>query len=223
MIKEISKFYLYLAVIGLVLCSSACTHKKQHVLPFVGNYDIVYTRVDGKERQDTIYPKVPAFTYWNEDSVKIHSSSFKGKLWIVDFFFTSCPTICPVMTTNLRKVNHALAAFKSDVQFISFTINPDYDRPSVLRQYKKLHGITASNWTFLAGDEERTHQMGIENFQTFAGRDDEAEGGYVHSGAFTLVDKEGYVRGVYLGTDNKEVQRLIHDVKKLLSLEYGIN
>ena len=212
-----------MSLAGLLVCLYSCSEKKKHVLPFIGNYDIIYARVDGKEYQDTVYPKVPKFTFLNQDSIKTSSTMFAGKLWVVDFFFTSCPTICPVMTTNLKKVNHALSRYKSEIQFISFTINPDYDQPSILRKYRKLHGISATNWSFLAGDEAKTHQMGIENFQTFAGRDDEAEGGYAHSGAFTLVDKEGYVRGVYLGTDNQEVKRLINDVKKLLAYEYGIN
>ena len=78
------------------------------------------------------------------------------------------------------------------------------------------------NWQFFTGNEAETHRLGIENFQIFAGRDDESEGGFAHSGAFTLVDKEGYVRGVYLGTDKKQVKQLEHDVRLLLKEEYGI-
>lgn len=87
----------------------------------------------------------------------------------------------------------------------------------------KHHGIKSANWQFLTGNEEETHRLGIENFQIFAGRDDEAEGGFAHSGAFTLVDKEGYVRGVYLGTDKAQVELLEKDLRKLLKYEYGIN
>jgi protein SCO1/2 len=75
---------------------------------------------------------------------------------------------------------------------------------------------------FLTGDEEETHYLGIENFKTFAGRDEEEAGGFAHSGAFTLVDKEGYVRGVYLGTDKKQVKQLEEDLRKLLKYEYNI-
>ena len=112
--------------------------------------------------------------------------------------------------------------------FISFTINPKNDQPSVLKAYKKKNGIKAKNWTFLTGDEAETHRLGIENFQTFAGRDEEAEGGYAHSGAFTLVDKKGYVRGVhavtgYDGSVNKnEYKRLKKEVIELLNYEYNI-
>lgn len=219
--RTFSKYGILFLVFGHILL--ACDSKKERVLPFIGNYDIVYSEVDGKERQDTIYPRVPDFSFVNEDSVRVRSSDLKGKVWVVDFFFTTCPTICPIMTTQLKRLQHKTIDLQSEIQFISFTINPDYDSPSILKKYRKLHGITANNWVFLNGDEERTHQMGIEGFQIFAGRDDEAEGGYAHSGAFTLVDKEGYVRGVYLGTDPKQVDQLEKDIRKLLKYEYDID
>lgn len=111
----------------------------------------------------------------------------------------------------------------SNIQFISFTIDPDRDTPRMLKRYKKHHGIESGNWTFLTGNEEKTHLLGIENFQIFAGRDEESQGGFAHSGAFTLVDKEGFVRGVYLGTDSKQVEQLEKDVRLLLKEEYGIS
>lgn len=212
-------FVLFMSSLALFACQS----KKVRVLPYIGNYDIIYTEVNGKEHQDTIYPKVPDFVFTNEDSISVRSEEWKGKVWIVDFFFTTCPTICPIMTTQLKHLQRKTIDIQDHLQFISFTINPDHDVPSVLQKYKKFHGIDATNWVFLNGDEEKTHQLGIENFQIFAGRDDEAEGGYAHSGAFTLVDKEGYVRGVYLGTDPKQVDQLEKDLRKLLKYEYNVD
>lgn len=211
--------------IGLLILIASCTSKeeKKHVLPFIGNFDIEYKLVDGVEVTDTVYPTVPYFYFRNQDSVLVKSTDMKGKVWIADFFFTTCPTICPTMTKNLKALNDATQDLKKDVQFMSISINPDHDTPSVLKKYKKHHGITATNWQFFCGDEEETHTLGIENFQIFAGRDDEAEGGYAHSGAFTLVDKEGYVRGVYLGTDKKQVEQLEKDLRLLLKEEYGID
>ena len=165
---------------------------KKHVLPFIGNFDIEYKLVDGIE------------------------------VWIADFFFTSCQTICPTMTTNLKRLNKETEDIQDHIQFISFTIDPDRDSPETLKRYKNHYGIESKNWTFLTGDEEKTHLLGIENFQIFAGRDDESQGGYAHSGAFTLVDKEGFVRGVYLGTDAKQVDQLQKDLRLFLNEEYGI-
>jgi protein SCO1/2 len=192
-------------------------------LPFIGNYDIEYKLIDGKEVSDTVYPTIPYFYFLNDDSVIVKSTEMEGKVWVVDFFFTTCPTICPTMTKNMQKLNAATKDLHDELQFISISINPQHDTPSILKRYREHYKATASNWQFFTGKEAETHQLGIENFQIFAGRDEESEGGYAHSGAFTLVDKEGYVRGVYLGTDDKQVIQLEKDIRKLLKEEYGNN
>ncbi|MEY3425120.1 MAG: hypothetical protein RL679_478 [Bacteroidota bacterium] len=206
-----------------ILVSCSAINEKKHVLPFIGNYDIEYKLIDGKEVSDTVYPTIPYFYFLNDDSVLVKSTDMEGKIWVADFFFTTCPTICPTMTKNMQKLNAATKDLHDDLQFISISINPQHDTPSILKRYREHYKATASNWQFFTGKEAETHQLGIENFQIFAGRDEESEGGYAHSGAFTLVDKEGYVRGVYLGTDEKQVIQLEKDIRKLLKEEYGNN
>lgn len=203
-----------------LLFSSCSSDKKVRVLPFIGNYDIEYSMKNGVEVADTVYPKMIPFEFYNQDSVKVSNADFKGKVWIADFFFTTCPTICPTMTKNLKWLNDQTKDLEEEVQFLSITINPNHDAPSKLLAYKNHYKINAKNWSFLTGDEVFTHQLGIEHFQIFAGQDAAAAGGYAHSGAFTLVDKEGYVRGVYLGTDMKHVKQLEKDLRKLLKYEY---
>lgn len=206
-----------------ILVSCSAINEKKHVLPFIGNYDIEYKLIGGKEVSDTVYPTIPYFYFLNDDSVLVKSTDMKGKIWVADFFFTTCPTICPTMTKNMQKLNTSTKDLHDDLQFISISINPQHDTPSILKRYREHYKATASNWQFFTGKEAETHQLGIENFQIFAGRDDESEGGYAHSGAFTLVDKEGYVRGVYLGTDEKQVIQLEKDIRKLVKEEYGNN
>ena len=214
------RLFLVLLVSWIVIAS--CTEqKKVRVLPIVGNYDVEYDTINGKEVTDTIYPKIPNFTYLNQDSIQITSSAMKGKVWIADFFFTSCPSICPKMTSQMKRLAILTKDLDKHIQFISFTINPTYDRPSKLRAYRKHYGVTAKNWQFLTGDEEATHALGVDYFQVFANKDIESAGGYAHSPAFVLVDKEGYVRGVYIGTDTKQVDLLQKDVRKLLAYEYN--
>ena len=187
---------------------------KKRVLPILGNYDLEYITVDGEKRVDTLFHKIADFKYLNEDSVWKTNKDFKNKLWIAEFFFATCPTVCPAMNLQLKNKN---------LQTIQFD-----DTPSVLRQYKERTGINAKNWTFLSGNEEETHRLGIESFLTFAGKDEESEGGYAHSGSFTLVDKEGHVRGVYRVTDLNgkvdagEYQRMKTEIVKLLNDEYNI-
>ena len=210
-------------ILLLTLLSCNQSEKKVRVLPYVGNFDIVYSMVNGKEVADTVYPKMIDFSYFNQDSLVVKSADMKGKIWIADFFFTSCPTICPKMTEQMKRLNGMTKDINEHIQYISFSINPKYDTPEQLRKYIQVHKIKAKNWQFFTGNEARTHDLGINNFQIFAGQDASAAGGYAHTGAFALVDKEGYVRGVYLGTDPKEVNKLEIDLRKLLKYEYSIN
>ena len=225
--KNTISYFQFLSVkkstyLFLLLLLTACeSDKKVRVLPIIGNYDVEYSTVDGKEVTDTIYPKIPEFSYLNQDSVMISSKSMKGKVWIADFFFTSCPTICPKMTSQMKRLSFLTKDLEKYVQFLSFTINPTKDQPSVLRKYIKLHGITAKNWYFFTGDEEQTHDLGVNYFNVFANKDIASEGGYAHSPAFVLVDTEGYVRGVYVGTETKQVDLLQKDLRKLLKYEYN--
>lgn len=215
-----------LASFVFLLIVFSCSVKEEEVkkvLPILGNYDIEYNLIDGVEVADTIYPTIPFFHYLNEDSVRIKSTDLKGKIWVADFFFTTCSTICPKMTAQMKRLNAMTADISDQVQFISFSINPGYDQPSILKRYKKHHGITAKNWVFLTGNEEETHRLGIENFMIAAGEDADAVDGYAHSEAFTLVDKEGYVRGVYNIADPAQVDQLNKDIRKLLKYEYDIN
>lgn len=212
--------------IGMLLYSCKEVPTK---LPILGNADIVYLQKDGVTIADTVYPKIPTFTFLNEDSILVSNENFKNKIWIVEFFFATCPTICPIMQKQLKNVVKATKGFENNIEFISFTIDPTNDSPSKLKAYKKQNKILNKNWSFLTGDEATTHRLGIENFLTFAGRNEEALGGYAHSGSFTLVDKAGYVRGVYnvtnfdLSVNKSEYNRLINDVESLLINEYGIS
>lgn len=200
----------------VVLAIGCVEEKKKKVLPVLGLADVNYAT------GDTVYPTIPDFEYLNQDSVMIKSKDMKGKVWIADFFFTSCPTICPVMTTQMKRLQAMTEDLSDDVQFLSFSINPTNDQPSVLRRYIEHHGITAKNWYFFTGNEKATHELGVNYFMVHANADEDSPGGYAHSPAFTLVDKDGYVRGVYVGTDTDQVNLLEKDLRKLLKYEYDV-
>lgn len=212
-----------LAVVLFNSCTEKAEEKKARVLPLVGNYDIEYRTVNGKEIADTVYPKVPAFAYLNQDSVMVDSKSMKGKVWIADFFFTSCPTICPPMTSQMKRLNILTKDLEEHLQFMSFTIDPDTDTPQTFRDYIKSHGIAAKNWQFFTGDEDETYELALDFFFVGAERNEDAAGGFEHNDTFVLIDKEGYVRGLYKGSETKDVDRLEKDIRKLLKHEYNVN
>jgi len=215
-----------LSIIGvlclLVLCLSCSDEKQKSDLPYLGNFDVEYSSVDGVKVTDTIYPTIPSFAYTNQHGKTVKSSDMKGKVWVADFFFSTCPTICPIMTKQMKRLNTMTDDINEHIQYLSFSINPEYDQPEILTKYIEHHGIEAANWNFLTGNEAETHALGVDNFLVHAESDENSPGGYAHSPAFVLVDQEGYVRGVYVGTDPIEVNRLEKDLRKLLSIEYGV-
>ncbi len=210
----------------IVILVSSCKsepEKKPRALPYFGNYDIVVSETDGVQSVDTIFPKIPAFSYLNQDSTLITSRSMKGKVWIANFFFTSCPSICPPMIAQMKRLNVITQDLAGEVQFMSFSIDPKTDQPHVLRNYIKNNGIQTKNWQFFTGEEAKTHRLGVMHFMVHADKDPMAAGGFAHSDGLVLVDREGYVRGVYRGTQTADVDKLNKDLRKLLQIEYGID
>lgn len=213
------------ALTGLVAisCGNPQPEKKPRALPYAGNFNIVVSETDGVRSVDSIYPTIPYFQYLNQDSVMIRSTEMKGKVWIANFFFSHCPSICPPMTSQMKRLNIMTGDINQYLQYMSFSIDPTRDTPARLREYIREYGIEAKNWHFFTGDEARTHRLGVENFLVHAASDAVAPGGFAHSDGLVLVDREGYVRGIYHGTITEEVDQLNKDVRKLLSIEYGID
>lgn len=149
--------------------------------------DLAFIVGNGQKR------KVPNFSFMNQDSVLVSNTDYLGKVYVVDFFFTTCPTICPIMTTNLVALQNT---FKDNEEFglVSFTINPRYDTPNVLRTYAKKYGANHPNWNFLTGAQQDIYALAREGFYVLTNENENAPGGFEHSGMFALVDKDGYFR-----------------------------
>jgi protein SCO1/2 len=214
---EKNKSYLIIScLIGLILNSCDSGKKK---LPIFGERDWTTKTVDGKEVTDTIYNSIPSFKFVNQKGDTVTEKITEGKVYVADFFFTSCPTICPVMKKQMVKVYNEFKT-NPDVLIVSHTIDPDHDTPKVLSQFAADLGITGTQWQFLTGPKEKIYEIGEKSYMSTAKADSTAEGGFIHSGAFILVDKEKHVRGMYDGTTEEGTQRLIADMKVLLD-EYN--
>ncbi|MFD1293222.1 SCO family protein [Lutibacter holmesii] len=169
--------------------------------------------------------EVPNFEFTNQDGNLISNSFYEDKVWVVEFFFTTCPTICPKMNANMVKIQNEYYA-NLDFGLASFSINPKHDTPEILKAYANAHGATLKNWHFLTGNQEVIYQLANTGFTLFAGENSEAEGGFEHSGMFALIDKEGNIRSrldelgnpiaFYDGLDPKGVQMIIEDIAILL-------
>jgi len=189
---------------------------------------LAYVVQDGERR------RVPEFELLDQDSLPFSSAEMKGRVWVLDFFFTTCPTICPRMSTNLRAIQDAFE--EEELGIISITINPRYDTPAMLREYAAKFGA-GPQWKFLSGEQEYIHRLARQGFYMYAAEGDQYRGGFEHSGLFALIDREGFIRSrqdefdnplIYYrgsvlpedGTDSdgepEQIGILIEDIKKLL-------
>ncbi|WP_374757499.1 SCO family protein [Dyadobacter arcticus] len=185
-------------------------------LPILGERDWTKKTVDGKEVVDTIYNTIPSFSFVDQNGDTISEAFVKDKIYVTDFFFTTCPTICPVMKRQMIKVYHAYEG-NPELKILSHSIDPEHDTPKVLKQYATDLGIQGNQWLFLTGQKEKIYEIGQKSYMVTAKKEQSAEGGYIHSGAFILVDKERHVRGMYDGTTEEGTQKLIADIQTLLS------
>jgi len=182
--------------------------------------DVIPKTVDGKVINDTIWHRIPEFSFIDQEGRIIDRSHIDGRIAVVDFFFTSCRTICPPMQRQMRNLIWELDdEYFEEVRFLSFTVDPEYDTPEVLKAYAKQMEADTSRWSFATGPKEEIYKLGVEGFFLTTQEDLEAEGGFLHSEKFVLVDKEGHIRGLYNGTDSDEVRDLEEDIKMLLGME----
>ena len=209
---KITKSIVYWLLIT-VYCS--CSDSKEK-LPILGNREAIVKTVNGKQITDTLYHQIPDFEFINQDSVKITQKDFAGKIYVADFFFTTCPTICPKMKTQMLRI---FKKFKDNpkVAILSHTIDPRHDTPAVLKEFSKNLGIQNSMWNMVTGDKAKIYEIGQKSYMVSATDDPTQPGGIVHSGAFILVDKNRHIRGIYDGTEPERVDKLMADMEILLN------
>jgi len=192
--------------------------------------DLGYIELYGENK------KVPDFQFVNQNGDSISNNDYLGKVYIVEFFFTTCPSICPIMNKNLVEVEKELGRNK-DFGIVSISIDPQHDTPAVLKEYAANYGIDNPNWNFLTGNKEDIYTLANQGFGIFANIDESVPGGFAHSGMFALVDREGYIRSridqfgnpiiyykgsierglsVLEGEEEPQIDILIEDLKKLL-------
>ena len=177
-------------IIGLLVWLAACEQKKE--LPILGS----------------VGHTVPAFELTDQDSRKVTNATFKGKIYVAGFFFTSCPTICPKMQVQMQRFHEKFRDNPDDVLLLSHSIDPKYDTPPVLKIYAENLDAESKKWYFVTGDKEKIFEIGQKGYMVTAKDDKTAPGGILHSGALILVDRRQRIRGFYDGTQPNEVTNL---------------
>jgi len=213
--------YKYWAFVGLFILCSCGTKKDTKAtidmprLPYMGEYDIIEKTENGKTIYDTVFTTIPSFSFINQDGKTITEKEYEGKVYIADFFFTTCPSICPKMTNTLTLVQEKL---KDEPNFaiLSHSIDPEYDQPEILKTYATKNNANTQIWNFVTGDKDEIYDICENYYMSYAKEDSLAEGGYVHSGFLILIDKNKFVRAAYDGTRPEVADSIVNDVKFLL-------
>tara|TARA_B110000259_G_scaffold184076_1_gene230402 strand:- start:2360 stop:3061 length:702 start_codon:yes stop_codon:yes gene_type:complete len=187
--------------------------------------ELSFVKLNGKKK------KVSDFVFLNQDNLFIGNEDFLGKVFIAEFFFTSCPSICIEMNKNMKILDNEFGD-RDDFGIASFTIDPDHDTPKVLKEYSELLEVKSKNWHFLTGDVTDIYDLSNSGFNIFSSINPDVAGGFEHQGFFALIDQNGYIRSrtnsmgspivYYLGIEDENsekqgVDMLKEDILKLLN------
>lgn len=196
-------------IAGLFL--AGCGSRQDESLPILGERTLHEKEVDGKTVLDTVYHTIGPFQFVDQDSSVVNNGTFKNKIYVADFFFTSCQTICPKMDAQMRRVYDSISNMP-DVMLLSHTIDPEYDTVALLHDFARRLGVTSAKWHFVTGNQDSIYSIAQRSYFVTAMEDKTEPGGFIHSGAFLLVDKNGRIRGKYDGTVPEDVDRMIKDI-----------
>lgn len=203
-----------LLALALVLTALAACRPAPERLPILGE------RLGVKPGKtvgtvDTVYHTIPDFEFTNQHGQPVTAKTFDGKVYVASFFFTTCPTICPKMNSQLLKIYQEFKG-NPEVALLSHSIDPRHDTVPVLAEYAKNLGVTGNQWQFVTGEKAKTYEIAQKSYFVSALDDASAPGGIVHSGAFVLIDKEKRIRGIYDSTKDEDVNLLKAHLRMLL-------
>ncbi|GAA4425398.1 SCO family protein [Pontibacter saemangeumensis] len=195
-------------------CSESGANGK--TLPILGEREAVERELNGKTVVDTLYHQIPDFAFVDQDSQQVTQQTVEGKIYVTDFFFTSCPSICPKMKSQMLRVYEKFED-NPDLLLLSHSIDPQHDTVAVLKDYAERLGVKAEKWHFLTGEKDSIYDIAMKYLVAVQEEGDAASGGFTHGGHFVLVDGQRRIRGVYDGTKEASVDQLIQDIPLLLN------
>jgi protein SCO1/2 len=197
----------FLPLLLLLVLANACVQNTADSLPILGQTETV--------NGETIYHSIPDFSFVNQDSQTVTNANFAGKAYVVDFFFISCPTICPKMTKQMLRVHDQFAG-DDRLLFLSHSIDTKYDTIPRLKSYAENLGVSSVRWHFVTGEKDQIYEIADDYF-SIALEDPSAPGGYDHSGRLILIDENRHIRSFCDGTDPKAVDKFMEDIGLLLA------
>lgn len=210
------KFFGVLLIFSIITISLFYTAlKPKKSLPIYNPSDVNPELVDSTVQYKSKYHRIADFSFTNQNGKTITQKDYEEKIYVADFFFTTCGSICPKMTTNLVDVQKAFLD-NPEVKLLSFTVMPDIDNVSVLKDYAKANGVIDAKWNLVTGEKKTIYAMARKSFLAVKQGKPEELYDMVHTENFVLVDTKRRIRGFYDGTKKEEIQRLIEDINWLL-------
>jgi len=209
-------FRSYLLLISLFVGVLSCNQLSKKELPVYNPSDINPELVDRALQEKNSNHTVSDFELINQNGEVITQENYKDKVYVVDFFFTSCPSICPIMTNNMVKLQNEFLNTK-EVMFLSLSVTPDIDSIPVLRKYATDKGVIDSKWNVTTGKKKHIYELARKSYFAVVEQGDGGLQDFIHTPNFILVDKKKQIRGIYDGTDDDEIERLVNDLKILTS------
>ena len=219
MYKTIYKYRLFLAVfisiafIILSLFYNALTPKK--TLPIFQPNDVNSELVDSSIQHVKRFHKIKSFEFLNQNGEKISEKDYDGFVYVADFFFTTCPSICPIMTDNMLKIQSYIKD-KKKVKLLSFSVTPEIDSVQVLKEYSIEKGVDDKYWNLLTGDKSKIYSLARKSFLVVKENAESNSHDMIHTENFVLVDREKRIRGFYKGTDDEDIEVLKEDIDILI-------
>ncbi len=180
-------------------------------LPILGNHRLDTTLKAGKQQIDTVFHTIPPFNFINQKGETVTEEVVKGKVYVVEYFFTTCKSICPIMSNQLSRVYNN----QKDVMILSHTVDPETDSPEILDLYASKYNADSKRWIFLTGAKSELYKQARTGYLLDAQEGNGGPEDFIHTQNFALIDKKGRIRGFYDGTDSSSVNELITDINFL--------
>ncbi|WP_033961635.1 SCO family protein [Psychroserpens jangbogonensis] len=211
---KIKTSYLSALLCFVFLVLSSCNTKEKKVLPIYNPADFKPELVDKTLREKTIYHTVSDFSLINQNGKVITQDNYKDKIYVTDFFFTTCATICPIMTDNMVKIQEAFLN-DDDIMFLSLSVTPEIDNVSVLKEYASRKGVIDAKWNVTTGNKKHIYNLARKSYFAVVEKGDGDLQDFIHTPNFILIDKQKQIRGIYDGTNDEDIKRIIEDINNL--------
>lgn len=203
-----------LLIITVTIALLYFTFDNKEMLPVYNPSDFNPELVDVSLRNKVKGHTVSDFELRNQNGKTITQQDYQNKIYVTDFFFTRCPSICPIMSNNMEKLQNTFVD-NSDVMFLSLSVTPELDSIPILKEYAKKHGAIDGKWNITTGDKKHIYNLARKSYFAVVNEGDGGLQDFIHTPNFILVDKQKQIRGVYDGTKNEEIERLKTDIKVL--------